>query len=75
MVVNFSESFWVSFDSFTPFQFIFRSECFVCLQIDDHSFLLQNEDIGSYEGFEAVVNRLKAGRTVIKQYAEYLKQR
>lgn len=34
-----------------------------------------NEDIGSYEGFEAVVNRLKAGRTVIKQYAEYLKQR
>ena len=31
--------------------------------------------MGSYEGFEAVVNRLKAGRTVIKQYAEYLKQR
>ncbi len=34
-----------------------------------------NEEVGSFDGWEAVIHRLKAGRGVIKQYVEYLKQR
>lgn len=35
----------------------------------------QDEDIGNFQGWESVVRRLKDGRQVLKEYAEFLKQR
>jgi len=39
----------------------------------DNSFW--DEDIGNYQGWETVARRLKDGRQVVKEYAEFLKQR
>ena len=35
----------------------------------------QNEEIGNFEGWESVLRRLKDGRQILKEYAEFLKQR
>ena len=35
----------------------------------------KDEDIGNFQGWEVVVRRLKDGRQVLKEYAEFLKQR
>jgi len=39
----------------------------------DNSFW--DEEIGQFQGWEVVVRRLKDGRQVLKEYAEFLKQR
>ena len=36
---------------------------------------VQDEDIGNYQGWETVARKLKDGRQVVKEYAEFLKQR
>lgn len=39
----------------------------------DNSFW--NEEIGNFQGWELIIRRLKDGRHVLKEYAEFLKQR
>ena len=38
-------------------------------------FSLQNEDVGNFQGWDVITRRMKDGRQVLKEYAEFLKQR
>ena len=69
MVNNFANSFWVRHNEETKV----KRKCIS--QQSCYFFIFKNEEVGTFDGWESIVQRLKSGRAVIKQYAEYLKQR